>query len=215
MSIFSPRFISFGKGGFTIIELLVATSIIVFITTVLLFRHDRFNSSTLLRSLAYSVALSVRQAQLYGTSVRETDISSNIFAKSYAVYFKTNSPDRYFLAADRLPLASPDGAIATNGSEDVPPSPYLIRNGYGISNFCAYLSNGVAHCHSGGSVAITELSIQFRRPDPDARFVTNAGSSYAHACVEIISPTQDNTRTVRVTNTGQITVGEAGESCTD
>lgn len=213
MSIFSQRFISSGKTGFTVIELLVATSIIVFITVVLLFRHDQFNSSTLLRSLSYSVALSVRQAQLYGTSVRETDVDSGVFAQSYGVYFKTDNAEQYFLAADRLPLGSPNGVIDTDGSEDVPPSPYQIQNGYGISNFCAYLSNGNAYCHNNGDVPITELVIQFERPNPDAVFITDEGSSYVGACIELASPGGD-TRTVEVSNTGQISVGEAGESCT-
>jgi hypothetical protein len=207
MSIFSQRFSTSGKrrvaAGFTIVELLVATGIIVVITVVLLFRHDQFNSSTLLRSLSYGVALSVRQAQFYGTSVRETGVDTNVFAQSYGVYFKDGSPDQYFLAAD----INGNGTIATDGSEDVPPSPYRIQSGYGVSDFCAYTTS-VTHCHSGGT--INELLIRFIRPNPDAIFSTNQSAQYIRACIALVSPA-GNTRTVEVTNTGQISVGEAGE----
>ncbi len=42
---------------------MVVVAIITFLTGIFLFQQKRFDSSTLLRSLAYSVALSVRQAQ--------------------------------------------------------------------------------------------------------------------------------------------------------
>jgi prepilin-type N-terminal cleavage/methylation domain-containing protein len=214
MSIFSQRFRICGKAGFTLIELMVAVSIVVFITIVLLFRHDQFNSSTLLRSLSYSVALSIRQAQLYGTSVRETGEQTGLFAQSYGVYFKDGNPNEYYLAADK----DDDGTISTqscpepytaSGCEDVSPSPYSIQTGYGISDFCAYTSV-VTHCHSGG--AIDELTVRFDRPNPDAVFVTDQGSAYIRGCVEVASP-GGATRTIEITNTGQITVGQAGETC--
>jgi hypothetical protein len=184
---------------------MVATSIILIITTVLLFRHQQFNSSTLLRSLSYSVALSVRQAQLYGTSVRETE-AGGVFASSYAVYFLRNETTSYFLAADK----NENSAIATDHSEDVAPSPYLIQNGYAIQDFCAYLSNGTAHCKLNSF--IDELSIRFARPNPDAIIETDSGQSYSEACIELVSPA-GATRTVRVFTTGQISVEGNGEQC--
>ena len=71
MSIYS-RWFSRGskRRGFTLIELLVVMSIMLILTSLFILRQQRFNSSTLLQSLAYSVALSVRQAQVYGTSIR-------------------------------------------------------------------------------------------------------------------------------------------------
>ncbi len=36
----------------------------------MLANHERFNSSILLDSLAYDIALSIREAQVYGLSVR-------------------------------------------------------------------------------------------------------------------------------------------------
>ncbi|MBI2004934.1 prepilin-type N-terminal cleavage/methylation domain-containing protein [Patescibacteria group bacterium] len=56
-------------GGFTLVELLVVVSIMLIITSTLLLQQRKFNSATLMRTLAYNIALSIRQAQVYGTSV--------------------------------------------------------------------------------------------------------------------------------------------------
>ena len=212
MWIFSKAFRFFGRRlpagrqGFTLIELLVVSSIVIIITTVLLFRHERFNSATLLRSLGYSVALSIRQAQLYGTSVREVT-SGGIFAPSYGIYFKSGDTTHYFLAAD----LNQNGAIATDGSEDVSPSPYNINGGYQIKDFCAYVaSGGAAHCKSNG--IITSFTIRFVRPNPDALFVTDAPGGpylYSSAYIQLESPGED-TRGITITTTGQISVGISG-----
>ena len=200
-------------GGFTIIELMVASAIIIVITTVILFRHERFNSATILRSLAYGVALSVRQAQLYGTAVRETSLgcSGNACFPSYGVYFKTGETTRYFLAADSLPLPNGNGTIATDGTEDIsPPSPYSLNGGYQIKDFCAYTSS-TAHCKSN-DIITSYLTIRFVRPNPDALFVTDAGGTYTRACVELESP-GESTRAIEITNTGQISVNISGTTC--
>src|ERR1700691_1591264 len=84
MSIFSHHRSS--NRGFTLIELLVVVGIMVVISAFILVRQSRFDSSTLLRSLAYSVALSVRQAPIYGSSVLGTTTPSaaNCVGGSYA-----------------------------------------------------------------------------------------------------------------------------------
>lgn len=212
MWIFSKAFCSSRSrswsSGFTLIELLVVSSIVIIITIVILFRHERFNSATLLRSLAYSVALSVRQAQLYGTSVRETS-AGGIFAPSYGTYFKSGDTTNYFLAAD----LNSNGTIAIDGSEDVSPSPYRIHGNYAIKDFCATQSNSARHCRSTGEINV--LLVRFSRPNPDALFVTNVNPSpntYTRSCIELESPGED-TRIVSITNTGQIHVGTSGTTC--
>src|SRR3990167_11377146 len=71
--------------GFTLVELIVVSAIILLITGFVMFQQAKFNSATLMRSLTYSVALSMRQAQVYGTSVREF---SGAFAPGSACTFR-------------------------------------------------------------------------------------------------------------------------------
>jgi len=204
MSIFSHRFRSFSLKGFTLIELTIVFAIITVISALLLLRQDRFSSTTLLRSLAYSVALTFRQAQVYGTSVRESSAGSGLFGKSYGVYFGSGDATRYYLFAD----INNDGARAADGSEDLPA--YVIRNGFSIKKFCGTIaSSGTERCSDSGA-PITWLVVYFKRPNPDALFSSSeALESYSSAYVEL-QGTDGTTRRVTVTNTGQIYVGALG-----
>lgn len=203
MSIFSlhsRRFFkgarSSGRKGFTIIELLVVVAIMVIITTVLVVRQQQFNSSTLGRSLAYSVALSIRQAQTYGTSVRASN--SNFTAKAYGLYFDTSQdPSTYVLFADTNGNgrfdSPPSGDTNSNGvcdgSEDCVTKSFTLNGGYRVSRFCALFNSpekfrcsdipGVPDISQatafGRSIDVVGfnpglLNIMFRRPNPDACF---------------------------------------------
>src|SRR3989338_9825786 len=91
--------------GFTLVELIVVSAIILLITGFVMFQQSKFNSATLMRSLTYSVALSMRQAQVYGTSVREF---SGAFAPGYGVYIPASggSANTYYLFS---PNVAPPG----------------------------------------------------------------------------------------------------------
>jgi prepilin-type N-terminal cleavage/methylation domain-containing protein len=207
MSISSHRSRFFGKQpkGFTIIELLVVLLIISILTTVFLLQQKRFDSSTLLRTLAYNIALSIRQAQLYGTSVRQF---SGSFDYSYGVYFDSADASHYWLFADVVADQK-----RTSSAEDV--QTFTIGSGYGISQFCAIQSNGVKDCNAGsaayGGTDITYLTLVFKRPNPDAYMYTShypnqTGNPYQNATIKIVGPGDIVTRSVTVTNTGQISV---------
>jgi len=187
--------------------------VITIITLVILVRHESFNSSTLLRSLGYSVALSVRQAQTYGTTVRAFGGSSSI--QGYGIQFTTDL-SRYFLFAD-LPNASGvgDGKRAAGGAEDLPP--FTLNRSYQIKDFCGVLvGTGGLHCYSTtpSSNRLTALTIFFKRPSPDSNFSaeTSAGAtgeSYQYAYIQVKAKSDSanaSVRTVKVSQTGQITV---------
>lgn len=214
MSIFSRIFrYYFKKGsprGFTLIELLVVSLIIMLITAFVLFRQEGFNNSTLLRSLSYGIALSIRQAQVYGVSVRESAAGSNVFAGGYGVYFNNNGladSSHYFLFAD----TNSNGRY--DSGEQLPR--FTIGNGRGtdylIKSYCVYSPGGGHQCDG----TITPLTIYFRRPNPDACFATSlnttacaAGgtSSYTYAYIQLKSFTGTDYRTIKITSTGQIAV---------
>lgn len=210
MSIFFQHIFSSSKKlrGFTLIELLAVSAIIVVITLLLLLRQSKFDSSTILRSLAYSVALSVRQAQVYGVSVLgSTNLGTVQYAAAYGLYISSASPSSYVLFAD----------FNRNGAYD-PASEaikvFSLNPGYTVSEACAKLSNGTDRCtgtdDSAGSATTNSLTILFRRPNPDAVFATDVGGeSYTSAYIQVKSA--DGTqRSVLVTAAGQISVQAPG-----
>lgn len=185
-------------GGFTLIELLVVVALIVLITSAMLVRQARFDSSTLLRSLSYSIALSVRQAQVYGTSILGVKSgTTNVFASAYGIYF--NGSNTYTVFADL------DNNGTYNAGDLVVGSPYVIGNGYKISKMCATLSSGAQNC------APSYISIYFKRPNPDAFFSDGVDTNITGAYIQISANNDSsNTRSISVTSTGQISVGASG-----
>ena len=199
-----------GKRGFTLIELLVVISIMLILTSVFVLNQRRFQSSTLLRSLAYSVALSVRQAQVYGSSIRESAagaFDTNSSAKAYGIYFSTGSSGTYVLFAD----SNNNGQYDAGGGETV--QTFTLGSGYTINKFCVTNTSNTQVC----SPTITTMTVLFRRPNPDSCFASSASPSacavgvaavYKSGYVQIKNG--NDTRSVNVTLTGQITVGAQG-----
>jgi len=176
------------------------------ISSVLLLRQQQFNSSTILRSLAYSVALSIHQAQVYGVSIKQD--SAGGFAPAYGIYMNKNNPTQYILFAD------------VNGTGQYDPSEniqtFTLNKGYTIAGFC-----GMSDCTDN---AIDWLIIMFRRPNPEACIETDSNrgpsdygcatgktSIYSSASIELASQ-GGSTRTITVSSTGEIDVGGSGST---
>jgi len=207
--------------------MLVVMTIMMIITTVLLFKQSRFDSSTVLRSLAYGVALSVRQAQVYGTSVVGTSTTQvacgsgsynvatgNCYASAYGLYFSAANPTSYVIFAD----LNNDGQWSANETVKT----FSLSTGYTISDFCAKESaTGINDCWVGGPApgllgASASLTIMFKRPNPDACFATNlktttcsSGGSpfYSSAYIQLESNGDTaNAKSVSVTVPGEVSV---------
>ena len=176
--------------GFTLVELLISVSIFTVITTVAMFSNNQFNGSVLLTNLAYEVALSVRQAQYYGVSVRQS--SSNDFNSGYGIHFDTSVPTSYTLFEDK-----PNGSQHIFDGSDVSVQMFTITRGNKIYKVCV-----------SGDCSKTKVDITFVRPNPDAYITANAatGSYYGEAEICVSSP-QNNKRKIIVSSTGQISVG--------
>jgi len=223
MLIFSQRSGRSSRGracrpaGFTLIELMVVVSIMVLVTALILIRQSRFDSSTLLRSLAYSVALSVRQAQIYGSSVLGTStLQANCvgnfnlslgacYANAYGIDINLSTPGNYVLFAD----LNNDGKYEAGESIKT----FTLNNGYSILDICATAGGGTVYCKADG---LTQLDIVFRRPNPEACFSSvlqsgvcapGATQYYSQAVLKLVnSADTTNTRSVTVTQTGEVQV---------
>jgi prepilin-type N-terminal cleavage/methylation domain-containing protein len=200
---FLRHFRSSSPKGFTLLELLVVITLMVLITAAILVRQARFDSSTLLRSLSYSIALSARQAQVYGTSV--VGVSSGggtVFAPAYGVYF--NNTTSYIVYADV------NGNGTYDSGTDTVIQTYQVGAGFQISQFCGVRADSSRHCSTDGS-PISWLSVYFKRPNPDGFFSDSAGDTITGAYIQVAAINDStNTHSIIVTSTGQIAVGAAG-----
>jgi len=193
---------------------MVTMTIMVIVTSIMLFNQGKFNSSTILRSLAYSVALSVRQAQVYGTSVLGTSTpqvactgfySAGVcYVSAYGVYFNAASPGQYTLFAD----------LNNNGQYDTGEAikVFSLNTNYVVNKFCVIginSGNPVTQC---SNTTISSLSILFKRPNPDAQFTALnssgnpiAGDVYSSANLYLQNQGDpSSSRSVTVTSTGLI-----------
>lgn len=181
------------------------------IATVLLLNNSRFNSSIILRSFAYEVGLSIRQAQLYGISVKEVGVGGSLpntanFNYPYGIHFDPATPSSYLLFAD----ANDDGKYSPG--VDTAVTTFVTRNGYTISDIAAKDGSGFTWSYSSASKHITSLDISFKRPDPSAIIEpTGSGlpSSFTSASITVSSPA-GSTRSVNVSDLGQISIIATG-----
>ena len=155
--------------GFTLIELLVVTGVIIVVSGVVLANQNKFGGQVLLQNFAYDVALSIRQAQVYGLAVaRSGSGSSATFGTSYGIHFDIDDSKVSHLFAD----------IDKNGIETVSEGERVqtmnIRRGFYISD----LSINLGGTSDPGK---NSVDIIFQRPEPDAKISWTDGT--VHNCI--------------------------------
>ncbi len=214
--------------GFTLIELLVVLAIIGVLMAVTVTGQNSFGASTILSSTAYDMALSIRQAQVYGVAGKG-DVSYG-----YGVDFNRATGGSYVLFKDAYPTsASTCASVNPNEPIDAPSTKHgdclydnagtetvqkiSINNGIVVTNFCVYKNSG-AYCSNTGTDRINQMDISFIRPKTDAiiyaeksgssDLVTDAGS----ACIKISK--FGGVRYIVIDKVGTIAVlQEPGTSC--
>ena len=190
-----------GEAGFTLIELLVSISIFAIITTVAVFNHTQFNGSVLLTNLAYDVALSARQAQFYGTTVKRATVDladTSRFDSGYGIRFDTSTPTSYFIFEDAR-----SGGVGTlpnhvYDSGDVKIETFYVQKGNKITKIC--LDNDCSP---------TSVDTTFVRPNPDA-FIKSGSASYNSKAEICVTSPAGQARKVVIESTGQISVSADG-----
>lgn len=156
------------KAGFTLIEMLVVIGIIVVISGIVLANNNRFGGMVQLQNLAYDIALSIRQAQVYGISVSRFGNSST-YAAAYGMHFQTSSPNSFQLFGD---------VGTVNGIYDIGCNCELvqstaIQSGYQIVYLFVTPQGSTTESATG---TVTSLNITYRRPNPDA-FISKNGDA--------------------------------------
>ncbi len=188
--------------AFSLLEMLVVLFIFSTISLIILANHSKFNSSVLLGSLAYKIALSVREAQVYGLSVQgQTTGGVTNFNVGYGVHFAGGTT--YILFSDLNANKKYDGTPT-----DAIIKTYTLTQAHTVSDFCGIAANGSRQCAGPPTPAITYLDVVFFRPDPDAIIssdVVPPASPYSSAEITVASPA-GSTRKISVYSTGQISV---------
>jgi prepilin-type N-terminal cleavage/methylation domain-containing protein len=221
------------RGGFTLIEMLVVTAIIVVILGVIFSSQNSFNRTFVLSNTAYDVALALRNAETYGITSRGIGSDANIgyglhfddtssnWTKSFIFFTDTNPVSTTGCHPAPLGLTTTPDAKPGNCMYDAPGeylSTYNVNNGVTISDFCVLQSTTWSCAKSHGST-LTWMDIVFSRPDAQPFFSSSKtggwSSSYAQACVSLTAPNATNPRYVSVSASGEInpTAACCGAAC--
>ena len=153
----------------------------------------RFGGAITLRNLAYDIALSIREAQIYGISVRRFGTSD--FTSGYGMHFRTSSPTSYILFADAI---TANGLY--DGSGELVES-IAIGRGFEITDICV-----VVGIESTETCGVSKLDILFERPEPDAQIRFDDGVSLNQRARIVLESPRGDTANVLVEATGQISV---------
>tara|TARA_B100000745_G_scaffold295907_1_gene240608 strand:- start:22923 stop:23531 length:609 start_codon:yes stop_codon:yes gene_type:complete len=186
--------------GFTVIELIVVVGILGVVSSITLTSYSKFGGQILLRNLAYDVALSIRQAQVYGISARS--FLGAQFASGHGVYFDFAEGNNTFVAYTDT---DNNNFYTSAGTEWV--ETFSIGPGYFIDRLCVPSGSSSENC------AITSLDILFKRPEPDAIIRASVGggfTQYDRVRIVLASP-RGSTLSVLVESTGQISIQRYAE----
>lgn len=192
------------QSGFTMIEILMVIAIFGIVSAVVLFNHGKFTSETILTNMAYEMSLSIREAQIYGVSVRAGVGES--FDNSYGVYIPvpSSSLNQYILFIDEDGDNRFRGTSCENPGTGECVTPYTFQRNIFITGTDIKLG-GSSTCDPSDE----EMHIVFRRPNPEPIVrVGNSGavgSNFSQAQITIRSADNDY-RYVVISNNGQIAV---------
>ncbi len=188
--------------GFTLVELLISIAIIGIVTTIVLVKNGSFESTSLLKSAAYEIALSLREAQIKSVSSTR---GSGSFDYPFGVTF-TPSQTTYKAFQFGSSTANPVYYDISDPSPDYASDLMTFTVGKGLQIYDVCMTIGVSE-----DCGIDRLDISFRRPEFKALFyAVKGGSTYSatitSAKIKVNSAGGTNVFVVEVSQLGQISV---------
>jgi len=185
--------------GFTLIEMMVVIAIFGILTAIVVGNYSKFTNDTILTNMAYEMALSIREAQIYGVAVSNRDTD---FDNKFGINFTTATGDGsvFHLFED----SNNDNEYGSSGScsgigGDVCQQEYILQRGVKIVDLRTSSNSSVC---SNPDV----LNIIFDRPNPEPIITCDANL----AQITLESP-EGTKRYVFVRGNGQIFVDNEPE----
>ncbi|MEY2702094.1 MAG: hypothetical protein RLY43_727 [Bacteroidota bacterium] len=215
--IFNKKIKANTNRGFTLVEMAVVAGIFGIITAVVVFKYGDFTSNLLVSNMAYEIALTTRQAQVFGVGVRGFELDGEReFDYPYGVYFNLNdgssSEDgesrNFTLFIDRNDdLRCGDGSptgqtTCTCSPGDECLEQYSMQRNIRLTE----IRVGVNDCYAD---FVTSAAVSFKRPNPEAR-IKNQGNNddgFSFVQLKVEAPGSGiNPSYVLIRSNGQISV---------
>ena len=190
------------KKAFTVVELLVSTTIITLILSVVLWNYGGFNDELALSAAAQELAIDIREAQTYGINVKESSASSGQFNYGYGIHIIAGGTG-YRTFIDNNPANNQYEPVSGCG---IAPTECMrrvdFRNGVLVTNVCDAIT-----CPAAGA---SRMNIVFIRPNPDAIIyfasgLNNFGPAVTSARIQLTSP-KGKIKYVSIESTGQVSI---------
>ncbi len=189
------------NSGFTLIELMVTVGIFVFMTALLLAKYNSYYSGTIFKNQAYDVAITLRQAQSFGISVKADpgQIDNPRFDAAYGVKFPGTNVTGFELRAY--------GGTPPNFVEGALEKDYKLKYG-------AYFSQLILTQDGSSNPAYADSAfVVFQRPNPEAIICARVNGTLtcnAYKYLELVMKSQDNkTKSIKINSSGQISIIES------
>jgi prepilin-type N-terminal cleavage/methylation domain-containing protein len=210
LTFFTSRLSSNNK-GFTLPEVIITVLIMSVIASIVVSGQSAYSEGTLLNNSISTIALDLRQAQVYGVSVKEFSAGSNEFSAGYGISFSVENAQEktsYISFADRTSgnlkyVYDGTWACLKGGSSECVAKTDL-PSGYTFENICEISLGGAEDCTPG------RVDITFVRPETDAHilFFDMSGNQMSFsgmrgARINLISP-KSLRKSVIIYVTGQV-----------
>lgn len=201
--------------GFTMLEMLIALSMFILLSSMFLVNYNTFNKRVSLDTLAHQIGQWVRDAQISAMSVKNSR-SAGAFPPGYGLHFDRATSDRFIFFADLDNDNQYDSLTGIQKCGDSGVECERVVNllqGNTISTLCGD-SPGTAtslQCATAGAVDTSNVfDITFTRPNPDAVIVGDLNGAsfpteYSRARIGVVS-VKGYERTIEVWTTGQISI---------
>lgn len=192
------------------IEMMVVLAIIGILTVSVVGNYGSFRSATVATNMAYELAGSIRQAQLYGLGVRLNGQVGTFTAEgspndTYGVELAKGVPSYSIFRDKGTPNATCDSGCSCDDSAGECVEQVTMLQQVTVEALCTGDASMTGQeLLEGGSCDHTSLSVMYTRPNPEASIYASSGTGDTLAGILIRGGA--HCRLVRVYQNGQIAV---------